>query len=324
MLIHRIIEFVERVEAGGQLTRDDGRELAAVPHVELPALFWGADRLRRRAFHAATTNCAICNAKCGACEEDCAYCAQSAHHVTGIQGYALLSKDELVAAAESAHAEGVPHYGFVTSGRALADAELDVLCAALAEIVHRGLPVGKCFSLGLLSEAQLARLKDAGMVRYHHNLETSRRHFPKTCTTHTWDDRVRTAEAVKRLGLELCCGALFGLGEDWEDRIDLALELRRIDADSVPLNFLSAIPGTPLAGTPPLPPLEILKTVSLYRFLLPDKELRVCGGREANLRELQPLVFMAGASGIMVGNYLVTSGRDLAKDRQLIADLELA
>jgi biotin synthase len=178
-----------------------------------------------------------------------------------------------------------------------------------------------CASLGVLSKDQLSCLREAGLKRYHHNLETAESYFPTICSTHTFQERVQTIRSAQKEGFEICAGGIFGLGETPEQRIELAFTLRDLDVDSIPLNFLNPVPGTPAEHCSPLPPLDILKIISLFRFVLPEKDIRVCGGREVCLRTLQPLLYLAGANGTMVGNYLTTGGRNPEIDLQEMHDL---
>jgi biotin synthase len=211
----------------------------------------------------------------------------------------------------------------VTSGKGItSEGELDTLCKALEKIAQKT-DIIPCASLGVLNPRQMKALSAAGLKRYHHNLETAESYFPKMCSTHSYQERVQTVRAAQEADLEVCSGALFGLGETGEQRIELAFALRELNVDSIPLNFLNPVTGTPLEHYPMLDPLEILKIIALFRFVLPEKDIRVCGGREVGLRTLQPLMYVAGANGTMVGNYLTTRGRNPAVDIQEIYDLGL-
>lgn len=323
MHITSIIPVVEQILEGVPLSREQAEFFSSTPHNEMPALLWGADTVRRRYFGDSIVNCSIVNAKCGACSEDCVYCAQSVKYNTGIQNYPLLDQETLVSKALEAAENGSDHFGFVTSGKRLNDADVDVICAVIRDLQKKQVKMEYCLSLGILTDEQLARLKSAGAVRYHHNLETSENHYPKICTTHTWQDRVDTVRNAQKNGLQVCSGALFGLGESWTDRIDLAFALAELNVDSVPLNFLNPIEGTPGTGFDRLHPLDILKIIALFRFVHPKREIKICGGREPNLRDLQSMIFYAGANGFMTGNYLVTKGRAAEDDLQLLEDLSL-
>ena len=211
----------------------------------------------------------------------------------------------------------------MTSGRSLLNRrELDTVCRVISTLKQRK-KLSPCASLGLLTPDHAQALQEAGLVRYHHNLETGPGFYPAICSTHTFADRVNTLKTARRYGFSLCSGGIFGLGETLKDRIDLAWVLKKLRVDSVPLNFLNPIPGTPLQDQPPLPPLEILKSIALYRFILPEADLRSCGGREKALRTLQPLMYLAGCNGTMIGNYLTTEGRSPEVDIQEIFDLGL-
>ncbi len=269
--------------------------------------------------------CAIVNAKSGRCTEDCAFCGQSVHHRSaGADTYPFMGREDIVQQAMAARSRGVRRFSIVTSGRGVVSGpELDAVCdtvAAVSEI--EGLE--PCASLGIVSRAQLRALKAAGLKRYHHNYETAESVFPSICSTHRFSERVETIEAAQAEGLEICAGGILGLGETAEQRIELASIIRRMNVDSVPLNFLNPLPGTPLEGRALLEPLQIVKAIALFRFMLPAKEIRICGGREVCLRTLQPFVYCAGASGIMMGNYLTTEGRSWETDIQEIRDMGLS
>ena len=287
-------------------------------------LFYWANRIRLARVGPAIRLCAIIASKIGACSEDCAFCGQSVHHPARLpdrQG--TLSGPEILAAAHKAVERGAASFGIVNSGRGPADAELDRLGPILEQLA--GLEkLTVCASLGMLSDSQAKRLYRLGVRRYNHNLETSRRFFPRVISSHSYDERLATAKAVKQAGMSLCCGGIFGLGESMEDRLDFAQSLAEIQPDDVPLNFLHALEGTPLADAVPMKPLDILRTIALFRFVLPGAHIKVAGGREANLRDLQSWIFFAGASGCLIGDYLLTSGRSIQDDQQMLADLGLS
>ena len=270
----------------------------------------------------AVSLCGISNAKSGQCSEDCAFCAQSAHHRTDVATYPLKTPGRIEAEARDAARGGATWFGIVTSGKRISGkGEWAKLCKAVAGVRAAGL--FPCASLGLIDAGQAAALKAAGLERYHHNLETARSHFPRICTTHDYDQDLATVRTAKAAGLSVCSGGIIGLGEGMAQRIELAETLRDLQVESIPLNVLTPIAGTPLAGAPPLPPLEILMTIALFRFLLPDRDIRLCGGKERNLRQLLPLGLVAGANALMTGNYLTTTGRDSGLDREMIRDLGL-
>lgn len=277
----------------------------------------------REHFHGKEVNlCAIINAKSGRCSEDCAFCAQSAHYRTGVDVFPLKKAEEIEQVAAEAARCGAEMFAIVTSGKTLRrEQEWTEVCRAIERIALLGLK--PCASLGMIRPARARQLKAAGLFRYHHNLETARSFFPRICTTHDYEEDVATIGVVKEAGLQVCSGGIMGLGEGVSHRIELALTLRELGVDSVPLNFLNPIAGTPLAQAKPLPPMEIILTIAVLRFLLPQQDLRLCGGTEKNLRQLLPLAVVAGANAIMTGNYLTTSGRDPSLDHELLRDLGL-
>ncbi|MBI5057811.1 MAG: biotin synthase BioB [Nitrospirae bacterium] len=286
---------------------------------EIYELFASANRTREKFRGNKVDLCSIINAKSGACPEDCSFCAQSAHNKTTAAVYPLVDKAKILQAARSASQQGVKRFCIVTSGKKTSGKDLKEICGFIREI--RGLGLLPCATLGILEHEELAELKDAGLHRYHHNLETSEAFFSEICTTHTYMDKIKTIESAKALGLSICSGGIFGLGESWEDRIDMAFALKEIGVDSVPVNFFTPVSGTPLSNREQLDPLEALKIIAIYRLILPDRGIRVCGGRPATLRDLNSHIFLAGADGLLIGNYLTTTGRNPADDLQMIKDM---
>jgi len=288
---------------------------------DLYDLFYWANKIRQTFKGNKISLCAIFAAKLGACPEDCKFCAQSAYYQTHLRPHPLVSPEEMVKAASRAP-EAASSFGIVTSGNCLNKSEL-VLVGAAIERIAQGDKLNFCASLGRLRPDEAFFLKEKGLIRYNHNLETSRRYFPQICSTHTYEERLATIKAVKQAGLELCSGGIFGLGESVADRCEMALALRELDVDSIPLNFLHPTPRTPLADARPLPPLEILRIIAAFRFIFPGKDIKVAGGREVNLRGLQSWMYYAGASGAIIGDYLTTEGLEPAEDLRLLADLGL-
>lgn len=304
-----------------RVDKDLAMALSRLTGSEIFKLFTSANRTRIKYRGSKVDLCSIVNAKSGACPEDCSFCAQSSHSKTDIRAYPLLSEEEIIETAVSVKENGVRRFCVVTSGKKPSGMELDKICGFISEIRELGLQ--PCATLGILDTFQLRRLKEAGLHRYHHNLETSEAFFREICTTHTYQEKIKTIESAKSLGLSVCSGGVFGMGESWEDRIDMAFALKEIGVDSVPINFFMPISGTPLGDRELLNPLEALKIIAIYRLILPDCEIRVCGGRPKTLRDLNSYVFMAGADGLLIGNYLTTPGRDPADDIQMIKDLGL-
>ncbi len=264
--------------------------------------------------------CAIVNAKSGVCAENCRFCAQSVHYGTDAPVYPLISSQEIIEKGRTAFEAGARYFGIVTSGTRIDDQdEWEEIYRAIAGLNEVG--IKPCGSLGMLDHKMASNLKESGLFRYHHNLETSRSFFDAICSTHAYDEDIETVRIAKKAGLSVCSGGIIGLGEKMEHRIELAMTLKELDVDSVPINILNPIEGTPLAGTPPLSPMEILLTVAIYRFILPDKDIKLCGGKEKNLRQLLPMAIVAGCNSFMTGNYLTTLGRDTEKDLEMIADL---
>ncbi len=288
---------------------------------ELYDLFATARRVREKFRGNKVDLCSIVNAKSGACPEDCSFCAQSAYNKTRTNIYPLLNKEDILEAAIYARQHGVKRFCIVTSGKTPSNKDLDKICDFI--YVLRNHEILPCATLGMLGPEQLKRLKEAGLNRYHHNLETSEAFFSEICTTHTYQDKMRTIRAAKSLDLSLCSGGIFGLGESWEDRIEMAFALKEIGVDSVPINFFTPVIGTPLGDRGMLSPLEALKIIAIYRLILPEREIRVCGGRHVTLRDLNSHIFTAGADGILLGNYLTTQGRDPQDDLQMIQDMGL-
>lgn len=266
--------------------------------------------------------CGITNAKSGRCSEDCKFCAQSSHYATDVPSYPLKSAKAIIADAALAKKDGAEFFGIVTSGKQVkAKKEWAEIFKAVEGI--RKLGIQPCASLGIIDAVRARALKDAGLFRYHHNLETARSYFKNICTTHDYEENVETIRAARAAGLSVCAGALFGMGEGVTHRIELAATLRDLQVDSIPINILNPIKGTPFAGSRPLAPTEILMTIAVYRFMLPDSDIKLCGGKEKNLRQLLPLGIVAGANSLMTGNYLTTTGRVSSLDHEMIIDLGL-
>ena len=232
----------------------------------------------------------------------------------------MISPELLLRHARLRNLHDIRHYCLVSSGKRVSDKDIDKICSGIKAIC-RDTKLSVCTSFGLLGEEQFRKLKEAGVVRIHNNLETSRRYFPYLCTSHTYDEKIATIIAAKKAGLEVCSGGIFGLNETPEQRVEMAFELKRLGIDSVPLNLLTPIPGTPFENNKPLKPLEILRAYAVFRFILPKALIRTAGGREVNLRDLQCLALNGGLNGIMVGGYLTTGGRSPEADKVMIKDL---
>jgi len=321
-------ELADEALANRVISRDAARNVLHATPQELLGLLDAAFRVRRAHWGMRVSLHVLENAKLGACPEDCGFCSQSSKHSpTSPSGEApIKSADELVDAARRAHAARAKRYCMVTATRGPSQRDLDVICEA-AQRIKAELDIELCASLGLLTEAKAQRLAAAGVDRFNHNLETSERHYDKIVSTHTWRDRVATVEIAKRAGMDTCCGGIVGLGETEEDLLDLAFALRELDVDSVPVNFLDARPGTPLAGYPLVEPGHALRALCMFRLVHPRTDLRVAGGRELTLRALQSFALYP-ANSIFTQGYLTTGGATAHADHQMIRDagfeLELA
>ena len=298
------------------------KELVLKPDSDTFDLFPGADMIRDFYFGRDIHLCTILNGKSGRCTEDCSFCSQSSFSKTDVAAYPLLGRERLREGGIWASGTPINRYSIVTSGKGVSQAEVAAVAEALAGLNRE--KINTCASLGILDQRDLEVLKSAGVSRYHHNLETSESYFKNMCTTHRYEERVDTIMAAREAGLSVCAGGIFGIGETEGQVLDLALALRDLDVDSVPINFLVPIKGTPTQGLNELTPLRCLRIISLFRYVLPDKEIIVCGGRVANLGELHPLIFYAGASGIMTGDYLTTTGRSLKSDLEMLDKLNLS
>ena len=321
----RLSALGQRVLNGGRIDREEALWLFQLEDTaDIFELMAWANRIREHYKGNKIHLCSIVNAKAGACSENCSFCAQSAFHQTASPRYGFVDPEPVVAAAEEANRHGVTAVGLVAAWKGLKEGPmLDEVCDRIAELKATG-KTRPDASLGLIKSQTVAnRLKSAGLECYGHNLESSRRFFPQTCTTHTYDDRLETIGYLKKAGIKICSGGIIGMGETREDRCDLALSLREIGANVCPINILNPIPGTPFEKNPPLPPMEILKTIACFRFVLPRQEIMIAGGRTINLRDLQSMIFAAGASALMVGNYLTTLNQPVEKDLQMLKDLGL-
>ena len=317
-----ISDLTDRILAGAALERTEALQLASLNGPDLVDLFAAANRIRQHFRGSAVDICSIVNAKSGACSEDCRYCSQSSHYRTDAPVYPLIDPVQMEQAARAAKENRAGRFCIVTSGRGIEDTE-DLGKIARGIALVRDLGMSPCATLGTLTKDQLRVLQDAGLRRYHHNIETSREHFSEICTTHTFDERVELLATARELGLSVCSGGILGMGETMEDRISMACSLRELDVDSVPLNFLMPVAGTPFAHRAPLSPLEALHAIALFRFILPTKEIRICGGRANGLGPLHPMIFLAGADGFMIGNYLTKTGLDPSRDLEMLTALGL-
>jgi biotin synthase len=321
----RLATLGRRVLGGGHVDRTEAAWLFSLESTaDIFDLMAWANRIREHFKGNKIHLCSIVNAKAGACSENCSFCAQSSFHQTGSPRYGFVDPQPVLEAAEEANQHGVTAVGLVAAWKGLNEGPmLDEVCDRIRDLAQTG-KTRPDASLGIIKSQKVAdRLKEAGLECYGHNLETSRRFFPSQCTTHSYEDRIETIGYLKKAGIKICSGGIIGMGETREDRCDLAFSLKEVGANVVPINILNPIPGTPFEKNPPLPPMEILKTIACFRFILPRKEIMIAGGRTVNLRDMQSMVFTAGASALMVGNYLTTLNQPVEKDLQMLKDLGL-
>ncbi|CAD6493249.1 MAG: 3-methylornithine synthase [Candidatus Argoarchaeum ethanivorans] len=315
-------ELKSKIPRGYKLTKEEALLLLNLGNTEIVELFSLANTITRRYHGNIVDTCSIVNAKCSLCGEDCSFCAQSVHNHTNITPYSLMQTADLVDLAKCGEDMGATRFSIVTSGLSPNQKEFGSILHTIKQIKEKT-SLSVCASIGAITGKRAAMLKDAGLTRIHHNLETSKSFFASMCSTHTYEQRINTVRIAKESGLEVCSGGIIGLGETPADRIELALALKKLNVDAVPINIITPIAGTGLENIVPPSPLEIIKTIAVYRLILPDKSLLLAGGRESGLRSLQSLALISGANGILLGNYLTTKGQSPQKDLQMIADLGL-
>lgn len=319
--IKLMMQLGEKVLAGQEISFAEANGLAEISDENLPFLLAMADKIRKQYVGDAVDCCAIINGRSGRCTEDCKYCAQSKYHDTKVKVYPFMNETDILAKAKEAEAGGANRFAIVTSGKGMeGDREFPKILRALKQILQET-KLSVCCSLGALTKETAEALKAAGVSRYHHNIETSRRNYANICSTHSYQERLATIQVAQAAGLEVCAGGIIGMNETIKDRLDMAFELKELGVHSVPINILNPIKGTVFEHQPPLEPIEILKTFALFRFILPKCGIRTAGGREVNLRDLQATALMSGISGMLVGGYLTTGGRDYQSDIKMIKDL---
>ena len=317
-----ILSVGQKILNGGSVTKSEALHLAQATGADIYVLAGIASKIREKYKGDKADLCSIINGKSGNCSQDCKFCSQSSFHDCAIDTYPLLDEDTIVKSAHSMEQSGAHRFAIVISGPGVSEHDPDFLTILrIIRRIKRETNLQLCASLGELTGEAAKMLKDAGLLRYHHNLETSEDFFPKIVTTHTYQDRVRTVRLATMAGMETCCGGIVGLGETMKQRIDLAFALYDLQVDSVPVNVLNPVPGTSFEDIPPLHPLEIIRTFALFRYILPGADIRYAGGREKNLRDLQSIGLMAGLNGMMVGNYLTTTGRSITEDLQMLDDM---
>lgn len=310
-------KLAQEIIQGKRLKRND--QLNDLITADLQELCQGANEIRKYFCGDKVDLCTIINGRSGKCGEDCKYCAQSVHHPTNCEVYDFLDEDKIVAEARANEADRVDRFAIVTSGKALKGEDFEKAIHAF-ERMSKECKLDLCTSMGFLDAQQFHRLHMAGVTSYHDNIETSRRFFPQVCSTHTFDEKLETIRTAQREGLCVCSGGIIGMGENWEDRIDMALTLSELGIMSIPINVLMPIPGTPLGHREILPDEDVLRTIALFRYINPEANIRLAGGRKA-LRDNGKETFLCGASATITGNMLTTSGSTIASDRAMLQEM---
>jgi len=321
-IFEQIATLTKRALNGADITPEEGLFLLNLDHDYLSQLMASADRIRKTFRGNEIEVCAISNVRSGNCSENCSFCAQSGHHKTNAPVYNYISDEELAAQAEQARAWGASDFGVVSKGWGIRSEKEHTKLSEYFNTLKSTSDIGRCASLGVLDKTTAEKLKDNGLENYHHNLETAESYFDKVCTTHTYQENIDTIKHARDAGLRVCAGGILGMGETKDQRIELATTLRNASVDSVPLNFLNPQKGTPFADITPMAPYDILQSIAVFRFMLPRAEIRIAGGRHF-LGDLQSMIFMAGASGVMIGNYLTTKGREVEDDLRMFKNLKL-
>lgn len=314
-----ILKVTDKVLNGEDITYEEALKLIGINdnNIEiLEFLFQGANEIREKFMGKKVDLCTIMNVKSGMCSEDCKFCAQSFYYNTDIDEYDLLDYDEILRRAKEMEKAGAHRFSLVTSGKGIKGGEFDKI-VDIYKRLSKDTGLKLCASHGVISYEQALKLKEAGVSMYHHNIETSREYYGKICTTHTYDERIETIKNVVNAGMDICCGGIIGMGESLEDRIKMAFEIKGLGVKSIPINVLNPIKGTPLEDREILSPFEILKTMAVYRYIIPDSYIRYAGGRMA-IKDKQNIGFRAGVNAALVGNYLTTIGSDISKDKEMI------
>lgn len=312
-----IDKLKDKVLRGEALSKKEALSFCDLQPEEYQALWNAAEEITQKFCSKEFDSCSIVNARSGKCSENCKWCAQSAHFKTKIDSYPLISREECMRIAEYNKKQGIKRFSLVTSGKKMCGADLNKACEYYKELNTKG-GMHLCASMGLLNKEELQKLYDSGVTRYHCNLEASPSYFSQLCTTHTVEDKIQTILAAREIGFEVCSGGIIGMGESRRNRIELALELLRVEPHSIPINLLAPIPGTPLEGTPPIEDEEVLNTIAIFRFIHPRTILRFAGGRARLARDVQKRCLKIGMNGGVVGDLLTTIGSKVAEDRQLI------
>lgn len=315
--VHKGKETADKIISGYRLSRED--DLSFFLTEDLSSLCQNANRIREAFRGNSVQLCSIINGRCGQCSEDCKFCAQSSHYHANIEEHPFLSPETILADCRYHISQKVGRYSIVTAGKKLEGKDFQTALSAYRIMAEEG-NIGLCASHGLLSQDAFFQLKEAGITRYHANIETSERNFPNICTTHSFADKLETISRAKQAGLEICSGGIIGMGESWEDRIDMALTLSRLKVDSIPLNILQPIKGTPFEHLKPISEEDSLRTIAIFRYINPEISIRLAAGR-ISMRESGKYAFLSGADSAITGDMLTTSGNRIAQDRDMLASI---
>lgn len=314
-----VLELAQKIIDGHRIQRGD--DLSFFLTCDLEKLETGAGWIQKHFCKNHIDLCTIINGRSGRCPENCKYCAQSVHNKTGCEEYPFLPKERIIAEAKQNAAAGVNRFAIVTAGRALTGEEFDKAIEAYEEM-HKTLKLGLCASMGFLSKEQLHRLHEAGVTSYHHNIETSKRNFPNICTTHTYEDKIREIKMAQAEGLSVCSGGIIGMGETWEDRLDMAISLAELNIHSIPINALMPIPGSPLAHLKQIPAEDLMRTIAFFRYINPEANIRLAAGRKI-MKDFGEKALVSGASATITGDMLTTSGTTIRGDFEILNRLGL-
>ena len=313
-----MLELAKEIVNGKRLLRGDNTDILL--NSDLEELCEGADYIRKELCRDRADLCAIINGRSGACSENCKFCSQSAHYTTSCQKSDFIDIDEILEGCRKAAAQGIDRYCIVTAGRAISPADFEKALAAYKKMHEEFPDLILCASHGFVSEENLERLKEAGVSMYHENIETSESNFPNVCSTHSFQDKIDEIRRIQKAGLELCTGGIIGMGETWEDRMDMAFTLRELEITSIPINILQPIPGTPLEHMEPLTEEEILRTIAMFRYINPEAAVRLAAGRN-HLSHSGEAVFRCGANAAITGDMLTTSGNNIAEDQEMLTKM---
>lgn len=313
-----LIKLADEIIGGKRLKRDE--DLTFFFDADLETLCKGADKIREKLCGNHVSLCSIINGKSGKCSENCKFCAQSAHNCTGVNEYGFLNNDEILKECKNNESKGVHRFSIVTAGRTLSDEDFEKAVSAYSLLNKECNNISLCGSHGLLTDEQFKRLHAAGVKMYHSNIETSKRNFPNICTTHTYEDKIACIKRAKNNGFSVCSGGIIGMGETWEDRLDMAVSLSELGVDSIPINSLMPIKGTPLENNEHLSSEDILRTVAMFRYINPTAEIRLAAGRNL-MEKCGEKAFVSGANATITGDMLTTSGNNIKADVKMLSDM---